>query len=100
MRLETIKKLCCPFDKKDLELTIITRDINGNVIEGFLTCFECKRIYPMVKGIPIMSPDEYREFKLEEPLMDKWKTYLNGKTIEGFRLVNHEDEFKERALLK
>ena len=37
-----------------------------------------------------MSPDEYREFKLEQPLLDKWKPYLQGKTIENFRLVAPE----------
>jgi uncharacterized protein YbaR (Trm112 family) len=87
MRIETIKKLCCPFDKAELNLTIIEQDISANVIEGFLTCKECQRIYPIVKGIPIMSPDEFREFKLEQPLIDKWEKHLKGKTIENFRLI-------------
>lgn len=100
MRLETIKKLCCPFDKGDLELTTITQDISGNVIEGFLTCLDCNRIYPMVMGIPILSPDEYREFKLEQPLMEKWEQHLKGKTMEGFRLVSRGKAAKEHLLLE
>lgn len=87
MRLETIKKLCCPFDRSDLELTIITKDITENIMEGFLLCRECSRIYPVIKGIPVMSPDEYREFKLEQPVLEHWKKYLNGREVDNFRLL-------------
>ena len=90
MRIDTIKKLCCPFDKAELILTTITKDLNENIIEGLLTCDECKRIYPIVKGIPIMSPDEYREFRLEQPLLERWQEHLNGKSVDHFRLVDKE----------
>lgn len=92
MRQETIKKLCCPFDKAEIDLTVITQDIDHNIIDGFLTCNECKRIYPIIKGIPIMSPDEYRELKMEQPLIDKWKLHLKGKNFENFRLVAGSNE--------
>ena len=82
MRMSTIDKLCCPQDKEDLSLTIITKDLEENILEGYLTCKTCKRIYPIVKGIPIMSPDEYREFNLEQPLLEKW----TGKKVENFQL--------------
>ena len=85
MRINTISKLCCPFDKKDLDLQIILQDIDNNILEGLLTCTECKRYYPIVKGIPIMSPDEYREAKFELPLMADWKQ-LNGMQMENFRI--------------
>lgn len=87
MRLKTIEKLCCPFDKNDVQLTTITKDIGENILEGFLTCEKCKRIYPIVKGIPIMNPDEYRELELEKPLLEQWKKYLKGKSVENFKLV-------------
>lgn len=87
MRIETIKKLCCPFDKSDLEVTTITKDITGNITEGFLLCKECSRIYPVIKGVPIMSPDEYREFKLEQPFLEHWKKHLNGREVDNFRLL-------------
>lgn len=87
MRISTIAKLCCPFDKEDLELTSISKDLDGKIIEGFLSCKKCQRIYPMIKGIPIMNPDEYREFKLEAPLIGKWSEHLKGKKMENFRLV-------------
>jgi uncharacterized protein YbaR (Trm112 family) len=87
MRLSTIDKLCCPFDKSDLELTIIKQTEEREVLEGFLTCSQCNRLYPFVKGIPIMSPDEYREFSLEKPLLERWQSYLKDKEFKDFRLI-------------
>ncbi|GBF19141.1 trm112p-like protein [Arenibacter sp. NBRC 103722] len=90
MKIETINKLCCPFDKGDLGLTEITKDVNDNILEGFFVCSSCKRLYPIVRGIPIMSPDEYREFKLEQPLMEKWQKHFKGQKFENFRLTEPE----------
>jgi len=87
MNTETIKKLCCPFDRADLILTSIRTTASGAIDEGYLHCEQCSRIYPIVRGIPIMSPDEYREFGLEKPLLDRWKAHLKGKSIDNFRLV-------------
>jgi len=92
MTPEIIKKICCSFDKADLKLTIISQTIEGNIEEGYFICNECNRIYPIVKGIPIMSPDEYREFKLEQPLLNKWKQHFKGKTFENFRLIEPESQ--------
>lgn len=86
MRTETIQKLCCPFDRSDLELTTIIKNIDGNVIEGYLRCDTCSRMYPIVKGVPIMNPDEYREHALEQPLLDRWSKHLDGKMVSNFRL--------------
>ncbi len=87
MKIKTIKKLCCPFDKADLTLTEITKDLNENIIEGFFVCSSCQRLYPIISGIPIMSPDEYREFQLEQPVLERWEKYLGGSTFSNFRLV-------------
>ncbi|HEY9196422.1 MAG TPA: Trm112 family protein [Mucilaginibacter sp.] len=73
MRVKTIEKLCCPFDKNDLNLLVLTKDAEQNIIEGILTCTSCKRKYPIVYGVPIMSPDEYRQINLEQPVMERWK---------------------------
>ena len=73
MRLKTIDKLCCPFDKHDLELQILVKDTDQNVLEGILTCSHCKRKYPIVYGVPIMAPDDYRQIELEQPVMEQWK---------------------------
>ena len=98
MKASTINKLCCPFDKEDLKLTVISKDIDENIIEGFLTCASCNRIYPMVKGIPIMNPDEYREFKLEQPLLEKWAPYLKGKEIKDFRLLDSVESLETKEI--
>jgi uncharacterized protein YbaR (Trm112 family) len=87
MKLETIEKLCCPFDKEDLTLKIILKDEHQNVLEGWLNCPCCARIYPIIKGIPIMNPDTYREAHLEQPVLERWQNQLEGKKIEKFRLV-------------
>ncbi|MCU7618111.1 hypothetical protein NZ698_12950 [Chryseobacterium sp. PBS4-4] len=88
MRIKTIEKLCCPFDKSDLNLTIISQDETENIMEGLLVCDNCKRVYPIISGIPIMSPDEYREFKLEQPVLERWEKHLEGKKVENFRLIS------------
>ena len=90
MRLSTIDKLCCPFDKADLQLQIIAKDVEENIIEGILTCKTCNRYYPIVKGVPVMSPDEYREVKLEQPMLENWQQYLQGKQVDRFRLLADE----------
>jgi uncharacterized protein YbaR (Trm112 family) len=71
MRLSFFEKLVCPFDKQELTLKIVKHD-DDNVIEGLMTCETCKRYYPIVHGVPIMSPDEYREKQLELPILEKW----------------------------
>jgi uncharacterized protein YbaR (Trm112 family) len=88
MKPETINKLCCPFDKADLSLQIITQDIEKNILEGLLSCKQCNRYYPIIKGIPIMSPDEYRELDLEQPVIESWKNHLEGKEMKNFRLID------------
>lgn len=90
MRYELIKdKLCCPFDKSDLSLEIITLDEEqSKVIEGILSCGACQRVYPIIHGIPIMNPDEFREKSLEQPLLDKWQNQLGGKKVENFKLIS------------
>jgi len=88
MNTATIKKLCCPFDRADLALTPIRTTVSGDIDEGYLHCGQCARIYPIVRGIPIMSPDEYREYELEKPLLDRWKAHLGNRTIKRFRLAD------------
>lgn len=89
MKLETIDKLCCPFDKKDLNLKIVTKDLNNNILEGFLHCNDCQRVYPIISGIPIMSPDEYRQFQLEAPVIKRWEHELGNQKIVNFRLLEN-----------
>lgn len=94
MRLDTINKLCCPFDKKDLSLQVFVQDTNSNVLQGILSCKHCRRIYPVVHGVPIMAPDEYREFRLEQPLLEQWnnKTFLSDSAPLSFPAPDVREE--------
>lgn len=87
MRIETIKKLCCPFDKSDLTLSIITKDEQNNILEGLLSCTACQRVYPIVTGIPIMNPDEYRDFDRERPMLEKWDQLLETEQGENIKII-------------
>ena len=77
-------------DKHELQLTVFVTDTEHNIQEGLFTCSQCKRYYPIVYGVPIMSPDEYRQAQLELPLIMKWEKQLNGKLQKGFLLTNEE----------
>lgn len=90
MNYNTIKdKLCCPFDKSDLILQVVTMSEEpGSVIEGVLTCRHCQRVYPIISGIPIMVPDEFREDSLERPLLEKWSEFIDIKGIDGNRMID------------
>lgn len=86
MNASLLKKLCCPIDKHDLASKVFVADKNGDIIEGLLTCPECRRYYPIVYGIPIMTPDEYREKALEEPILKKWEVGIEITDAKTFLL--------------
>lgn len=70
------EKLCCPIDKHDLEMKIITQNDEGEIIEALLNCPECRRYYPVIYGVPIMTPDEYRDKTIEAPTLKRWSKVL------------------------
>ncbi|MBT1706488.1 Trm112 family protein [Chryseosolibacter indicus] len=91
MKQSFLSKLACPFDKEDLSIRIFKQD-NQEILEGILTCNHCNRYYPIVQGIPIMSPDEYRELSLEIPILEKWGVkVLAEKDRPVFKLVAGND---------
>lgn len=75
MEKRIINKMCCPFDHSELNLKIFKEE-NDIVIEGLFTCVKCNRYYPIITGIPIMSPDEYREPEFERAFLEKWHNEL------------------------
>ena len=87
MKIATIHKLCCPFDKSDMSLEIIEQTLEQDVRLGSLTCTTCKRFYPIIDGIPIMSPDEYRDIEIEKTYYDAMNILGTTKKIENFRLL-------------
>ncbi len=88
MKISLFEKLCCPQDNQDLELTVFTKNEEGEIIEGLMTCSGCHRYYPIIYGIPIMTPDEYREKALEAPMLKKWGFQLE-KMGSRFLLEEH-----------
>ena len=89
MTKQLFKKLCCPIDKHDLEINIFTETEEGEIIEALMSCPECHRYFPVIYGIPILIPDEYRDESLEKPMLKKW----------GFELKEGDDD-GEQPLLK
>lgn len=86
MKASLLNKLCCPVDKHDLDIKIFSQHEEGEIIEAIMTCPECKRYFPVIYGIPIMTPDEFREKALEEPLLKKWGLSLEDNSFNQFLL--------------
>ena len=90
MTREFLNKLCCPFDKSDLTIQVYKENENKEILEGLIECPECNRYFPVVHGVPIMTPDEYREKQLEAPLLQKWGLQLDEKK-KRMQLKNSND---------
>ncbi len=93
MTKELLKKLCCPIDKHDLDANIINEGEDGEILEGLLSCPECDRYFPVIYGIPILIPDEYRDESMEKPLLKKWGYELTDR--EGAKLPLLEEKTGE-----
>lgn len=90
MQRNLIDKLCCPFDKNDLTLSVFQEDDQNRIYEGLLTCTHCQRYFPIIYGIPIMTPDEYRQKSLESPVMKKWGLKIEERS-DRYELQNTEE---------
>jgi len=82
-----LSKICCPFDKSDLTIQVFTEKENDVIHEGLLSCPTCQRLYPIIHGVPIMIPDNYRENQLEQPFFVKWQDKLSLEAKEKRRLL-------------
>ena len=60
MQQQLMEILVCPMCKADLELTT-TREEGGEIIEGKLTCTQCRETYPIEDGIPNLLPPDQRD---------------------------------------
>lgn len=85
------KKLCCPIDKHDLKIRVFVKHENGEIIEALLTCPDCGRYYPVIYGIPIMTPDEYRDKAIEAPTLKKWGLQLEDSDSKKFLLKDKSE---------
>jgi len=88
MRSSLTKKLCCPIDKHSLEINILTQTEEDEILEALMFCPECQRQYPVIYGIPILIPDEYRDRKLEEPILQEWNANLELQDTEQPQLTS------------
>lgn len=86
MKESFAEKLCCPIDKQDLDMRVFVKHEDGEIIEAVLTCPKCSRYFPVIYGIPIMSPDEYRDKAIEAPTLKKWGLRLKGSEPEKYLL--------------
>jgi uncharacterized protein YbaR (Trm112 family) len=59
MKKDLMDILCCPVCKGDLKLTV-TKEENGEIIEGSLHCARCNETYPIEDGIPNLLPPGLR----------------------------------------
>ena len=55
MKKNTIDILCCPTCKGDLKIDI-KKEEGGEIIEGILSCKNCKCNYAIEDGIPDLLP--------------------------------------------
>ncbi|MBN7811208.1 hypothetical protein J0A68_09585 [Algoriphagus sp. H41] len=85
MNRKLLDKLCCPFDKSDLQVQVFHETEDQQIVEGILNCPSCERYFPIIYGIPIMTPDQYREKALELPSLKRWGLELDVDR-ESFRL--------------
>ncbi|WP_417602137.1 Trm112 family protein [Owenweeksia hongkongensis] len=88
MQKSMLNKLCCPMDKNELHIEIYKEDETGEVLEGMMTCPDCKRYYPIIYSIPIMTPDDYRQKELEAPMLKRWGLEMDASKPETFQLAS------------
>lgn len=55
MKRALVQILACPEDKAPLELAV-SKELDGEVVDGTLTCTQCGFVYPIAEGIPNLLP--------------------------------------------
>jgi uncharacterized protein YbaR (Trm112 family) len=59
MQTQLMEILVCPMCHGELELAA-TKEAEGEVLEGTLTCTKCRERYPIADGIPNLLPPDQR----------------------------------------
>jgi uncharacterized protein YbaR (Trm112 family) len=59
MQASLMEILVCPMCHGDLDLAV-SRESEGEILEGTLTCTKCGERYPIEDGIPNMLPPDQR----------------------------------------
>lgn len=76
MRRWLLDVLVCPIDKSTLQLRVFVES-QDEIVEGVLICSTCKRLYPIIRGIPVLLPDELRDRAMEQEFFNRWKNRLD-----------------------
>lgn len=79
-------------DKHNLNIHIFTQTEDGEILEALMNCPQCHRQFPVIYGIPVLIPDEYRDKTLEEPILKKWDRILEENHSVRKKLKTHSDE--------
>lgn len=61
---------------------------NYKIKTGILFCNSCNRWYPIVEGVHILLPDNYRDEKADKEFLIKHKLDLNGMGIDYENMFN------------
>lgn len=95
MKKELMLMLVCPSDKTS-NLDLIEFEINNLEIEsGLLYCHKCVRYYPIINGIPLMLPDNQRNFISESRFLSKWYSKIPDEIKTNsmpFKINNIDDD--------
>jgi len=66
MKIDILKELSCPscknYEESNLSINEMWEEgLDNEVIEGFISCESCKKVFPIIFGMPILvsNPDEY-----------------------------------------
>jgi len=88
MTKDLYDKLACPYDKTAPLTLSVFRIAGDEIVQGLLECTSCERYFPIIGGIPVLLPDEYRDPKLEMPFLLQWRETIGERLLrgEGFRL--------------
>jgi uncharacterized protein YbaR (Trm112 family) len=60
MRADLMEIICCPMCHGDLVLDV-EREVDGEIIEGALTCTGCSERFTIDDGIPDLRPPDMRD---------------------------------------
>jgi uncharacterized protein YbaR (Trm112 family) len=81
--------LACPICKHHpLDLHIFEE--SEEIVEGLITCSQCKRWYPIIDEIPFMLPDELRDGKDDKPFLKKWKNQFPPEFLQDGKPYNEQ----------
>ena len=81
MRIQLTRHLACVKHserKRNLSLDMLESSNGNECTEGFLKCEECRQLYPLIDGIPLLLEDVAEYVSTRPSLLGKW--ILSSKT--------------------